>query len=78
MKTASIGDLMPDDLRIAVAQLAEASGRSVSSIAEAALRDYISWRGPQILDLQEAIAAADRGELASDDEVNAFFARYGA
>ncbi len=30
------------------------------------------------VDLHEAIAAADRGEFASDEEVKRFFAKYGA
>jgi RHH-type transcriptional regulator, rel operon repressor / antitoxin RelB len=39
------------------------------------LRNYLTWRAPQLLDLQEAIAAADRGEFASDEEVSGFFAK---
>lgn len=78
MKTASFGVRVPDDLKTAVADLAALSGQSVSSITEEALRDYVRWRLPQRLDLNEAVAAADRGEFASDDEVNTFFARYGA
>lgn len=78
MKTAPIDACLPEDLKSAVAQLSEISGQSVSSITEDALRAYLAWRVPQILDLKDAIAAADRGEFASDDEVNAFFARYGA
>ena len=68
---------LPEDLKKAVAQLSEMSGQSVASITEDALREYLSWRVPQILDLKEAIAAADREDFATDDEVNAFFARHG-
>jgi predicted transcriptional regulator len=75
MKTATIDASVPEELKDAVAQLSEISGQSVSSITEEALRQYLSWRVPQMLDLREAIAAADRGEFASDEEVNAFFAR---
>ncbi len=52
--------------------------QSTAAIAKTASRDYLAWRIPQILDLQDAIAAANRGEFASDEEVNAFFARYNA
>jgi len=51
---------------------------SVTSITEEALREYAGWRVPQIEDLREAVAAADRGEFATEDEVNAVFARHGA
>jgi predicted transcriptional regulator len=78
MKTVTIDACLPEDLKNAVAQLSELSGQSVSSITEDALRPCLAWRAPQVLDLKDAIAAADRGEFASDDEVNAFFARYGA
>lgn len=37
-----------------------------------------AWRLPQLLDLQEAILAADNGEFASEDEVEQWFARHGA
>lgn len=69
---------LPHDLEPALAQLAALSGQTAAAIAEAALRDYLAWRIPQMLDLQEAIAAADRGEFASDDQVAAFFAQYDA
>lgn len=75
MKTATIDAYLPEDLKNAVTQLSEISGQSVSSITEDALRAYLPWRMPQIRDLKDAIAAADRGEFATDDEVNAFFAR---
>lgn len=78
MKTATIGARVPDELKHAVAQLSTMSGQSVSSITEEALKEYMGWRVPQIQDLKEAIAAADRGEFATDEEADVFFARYGA
>jgi predicted transcriptional regulator len=78
MKTATIGARVSEDIKNAVKQLADISGQSVSAITEDALREYMNWRVPQIRDLKEAIAAADQGEFASEDEVEAFFARYGA
>lgn len=78
MKTATIDACVPDDLNNAVVQLSELSGQSISSITEDALRGYLAWRSPQLLDLGDATAAADRGEFASEEEVTALFARYGA
>lgn len=78
MKTAAIGARVSDELKQAVLQLSTLSGQSVSAITEEALTEYMAWRVPQMRDLKKAIAAADRGEFASDDEVTDFFAKYGA
>ena len=78
MKTAAIGARVSDELKHAVLQLSTLSGQSVSAITEEALMEYMAWRVPQMRDLKKAIAAADRGEFASDDEVAAVFAKYGA
>ena len=78
MKTAAIGARVSEELKNAVLQLAALSGQSVSAITEEALMEYMAWRVPQMDDLKKAIAAADRGEFASDDEAAAFFAKYGA
>ena len=78
MNTATHNPTMPVDLQQALSQFSLMSGQSTAAITETALRDYLTWRAPQLLDLQEAIAAADRGEFASDEEANAFFAKYGA
>ena len=45
---------------------------------ENALREDIEWRESQLCDLKKAISAADRGEFASAEEVENFFARYEA
>ncbi|NHZ88349.1 hypothetical protein F2P45_04805 [Massilia sp. CCM 8733] len=78
MKTATVSARLPDDFGATVSALSKVPGQSLSSITEDALREYTGWRVPQIDDLQLAIAAADRGEFATDDEVDAVFARYGA
>jgi hypothetical protein len=38
----------------------------------------LAWREAQLLYLLEAIAAADDGDFASQEEVDELFARYGA
>ena len=58
-------------------QVVALSGQSEQETREEALREYLSWRLPQLLDLQESIAQADRGEFASDDEVREVFRKYG-
>ena len=41
------------------------------------LREYLHFEAEQMAKIQAGIAAAGRGEFASDAEVNAFFAKYG-
>lgn len=53
-------------------------GQSKADIAVNAINDYLDWRVPQVENLKLAIAAADRGEFASDAEVEAVFKKYGA
>ena len=55
---------------------AQLTGRTKSYVAVEALTDYLAWRIPQVADLKEAVAAAERGEFATDEETNATFARY--
>ena len=50
--------------------------RPQASVASEALADYLDWRTPQIEALKQAVAAADRGEFASADEVEQFFKPY--
>ncbi len=57
---------------------ADMVGQSKAQIAANAIEDYLDWRIPQIADLKLAIAAADRGEFATDEEVEAVFKKYGA
>ncbi|SFV10105.1 CopG family ribbon-helix-helix protein [Pseudoduganella namucuonensis] len=66
--TLNIDVRISDELKAAVEKLAETTGQPVSQIAAQALEDYVGWRTAQLLDLQDAIAAADRGEFADDDE----------
>ena len=66
MNISNIGDRISGPLKYAVKKPAAFSSQPAG------------WRVPQLLDLQEAIKAADRSEFATDDEVNAFFARHAA
>jgi predicted transcriptional regulator len=57
---------------------AEMVGQSKAQIAANAIEDYLDWRIPQIADLKLALASADRGEMATDAQVDAVFKKYGA
>ncbi len=68
---------LPADLAGQLEKLIAATGRNKSAITVAALRDYVEAEAWQVQETLQGIAEADRGEFASDSEVNAFFAKYG-
>ena len=75
-KDSQVSMRLPGELKARIESYARLTGRSKSHVAMEALAEYLDWRLPQVADLKEAIAAADRGEFASDDEVQAVFQRY--
>ena len=75
-KDSQVSLRLPGELKARIETYAVMTGRSKSHVAMEALADYLDWRLPQVADLQQAVAAADRGEFASDDEVKAVFDRY--
>jgi predicted transcriptional regulator len=68
---------LPADLAGQLEKLIQATGRNKSAITVAALRDYVEAEAWQIQDTEQCIDEANRGEFASADEVNSFFAKYG-
>ena len=67
---------LPAELKARLENYAQLVGRPQANVASDALADYLDWRTPQIEALKQAVAAADRGEFASADEVDAFFKAY--
>lgn len=58
-------------------RIAAARHVSDAEIAAAGLREYLHFEAEQIAKIQAGIAAADRSDFATDEEVEAFFAKYG-
>lgn len=54
-------------------ELAEATQRSETEIINEALMGYLAADRRSVQKLAARVAAADRGEFASDDEIAAFF-----
>lgn len=78
---ASVGQFnvrLPIELKARLENYAKLVGRPQATVTSEALADYLDWRIPQIEALQQNIAAADRGDFASADEVEQFFKRYEA
>lgn len=76
MKTLNVR--IPADMHDGIETLARSTGRTKSYLALEAIRDFLERERWQIADIHEGMAEADRGEFASDAEVAATFAKYGA
>jgi predicted transcriptional regulator len=68
---------LDDATASALDDLARNTARSRESLVEAALRDYVELRAWQIEKIAVGLAAAERGEFASDDLVRATFRKHG-
>ena len=58
--------------------LARATNRTKSALANEALEQYVSHQEWLIQEIERGIAAADRGELVEDEEIEAWFRSIGA
>jgi predicted transcriptional regulator len=62
----------------ALDQLAEKTERSRSWLATKAIEDYVALNAWQIGKIEAGMAAADRGDFASDDHVKSVVGKYAA
>ena len=62
----------------ALDRLAEKTERSRSWLATKAIEDYVALNAWQIGKIEAGIAAADRGDFASDDDVKRVAGKYAA
>ena len=74
MNTATL-EINPD-LKIQLDHLAEESHRSESDLANEAVALYLAQQRRISARIQEGLAQAQRGEFVTDEEMEAFFARY--
>ena len=64
------------DLKVQLDHLAEESHRSESELANEAVAQYLAQQRRITARIQEGLAQAQRGEFVTDEEMEAFFARY--
>lgn len=64
------------DLKIQLDHLAEKSHRSESELANEAVTLYLAQQHRILGRIQEGLAEALRGEFVTDEDMEAFFARY--
>ncbi len=67
---------LPDELTNQLDVLATATGRSKSFLAGQAIRDFIDRESWQIAEITQALSEADRGDFASEEEVNTISAKW--
>jgi RHH-type transcriptional regulator, rel operon repressor / antitoxin RelB len=67
---------LPLELKQRMETYAALTGRNKSHVVMEAVGEYLTWRTPQVEDLQEAIRAADAGHFATEAEARAVFDRW--
>ena len=65
-------------MRAALDEVAAAMGRDRTWVVKQALEEYLAAQAWQTSHINRALQAADAGEFATDAEVAARFARWGA
>ena len=78
MAAKTINVRLPEALYDQIEELAKATARTKSFLTVDALTHYVQRESWQIRDIREGIQEADAGEFATDDQVRAVFAKYGA
>ena len=75
--TRTLNVRIPAELAEQLDALSNTTGRNKSALAVEALSRFVEVEAWQIEQIRTAIAEADRGEFATAEEVNEFFAQYG-
>ena len=74
--TSTMTIRLDDEMKNRLGQLAKATHRTKSFLAAEAIQKYIEVNEWQIQEIQAALNEADKGEFASDDEVNGVFDKW--
>ena len=76
--TTTITVRVPVALKNRIEKVAKETRRSKSEITEEALETYADWNERITAGIRKALVAMDRGEFATDEEVDAFFLKWKA
>ncbi len=68
---------LPDDTKLLLEKLADATGRTKSYLALDAIRRYLNEEAWQIAEIQQAVAEADAGNFATPTEVKKVLKKWG-
>ena len=77
-KGATLNVRVPLELYQQLESLAQATARTKSFVTLEALTSYLQAQSWQVADIQSGLAEAERGDFASDAEVDTAMAKYGA
>jgi len=76
--TRTINVRVPVSVYDQLADLAKSTARTKSFVTVEALSNYLAAQSWQVKEIKAGLADADLGDFATDDQVNAVFAKYGA
>ena len=77
-QTRTINVRVPISVFNQLDELATATARTKSFVTVEALSTYLYAHAWQVKEVQDAILEADSGDFATDEQVNAVLAKYGA
>lgn len=77
MKNATLTLRVPGETKNNLQAIAKASNRTASFVATHALEQYIQENAWQIEKILKGIEQANKGEFATNKEMNNYFAQYG-
>ena len=77
-QTRTINVRVPISVFNQLDELATTTARTKSVVTVEALSSYLQTQAWQVKEVQDAIAEANSGDFATDEHVNAVFAKYGA
>jgi predicted transcriptional regulator len=77
-QTRTINVRVPMNVYQQLEDLAKATARTKSFVTLEALATYLEAQSWQVQCIEAGLVEADQGQFASDAEVNAVFAKYGA
>ena len=76
--TRTINVRVPASVYDQLEDLAKSTARTKSFVTVEALSSYLATQSWQVKEITAGIGDADRGDFATNDQVNAVFAKYGA
>jgi predicted transcriptional regulator len=76
--TATLTIELEDEILRSLNQLAHRTDRSRNELVNQAVRDYLELQAWQIGKIEAGIAAADRGEFATDEDLARIAGKYSA
>ncbi len=75
--TSRVSFVTEANKRARLDQIAAVFNTNLSAVINEALDQYIDLHEWQLKHIQEGMEEAKRGDFATDEEVNAFFSKYG-